>query len=93
MIMQAARRVRTKEELCTFFTFFFLLLSALVSSHLERKQDELLCHVGFHRQGVHEEYPTYPVSDIGISPRSKQSLHSCNIIFQCSLRESVFTVL
>ena len=49
--------------------------------------------MGFHSQGVHVESPTYPASDVGISPRSKQSLHSCNIIIPCSLPEFVSTVL
>ena len=39
------------------------------------------------------ESPTYPKSDVGTSPRSKQPLHSCNIIFPCSLKEFPFSVL
>ena len=75
-------------------SIFFLLLFAPVSSHSEGKREELLRHVGFNSQGVHVESPTYrPNSEVGISPRSKQPLHSCNIIFLCSVKEFPYTGL
>ena len=50
--------------------------------------------MGFNSQGVHVESPTYRSnSEVGISQRSKQPLHSCNVIFPCSFNEFPFSVL
>ena len=93
MIMQAARGAGARKALFVFF-FFLLLLFVPVPSHSEGKREELLCHVGFNSQEAHvEESPTYRTSEVGISPRSKQPLHSCTIISLCSPQEFPYTGL